>query len=228
MPKIKCMKELTLFATLDISEREKIGVLAGKKVYRKNEIIFKEEDPARTIYLIKYGRVRLFKVSEGGKEITLDILKEDDVFGENTFFEENALHTMNAQAMEDTFICSCNKEHFSILLQNPQTALKIIQLLGGKLNNYTDKVASIAFHDVKGRISAMLLRLAGEYGKPSPRGTIIDIDLTHQDMASLVNASRVMVTNVLGDLKQAGAIDTRGHQLILLSPEKLTGTMEVV
>lgn len=222
------MKELALFATLDFTEREKIGVLAGKKVYRKNEMIFRDEDPAHTIYLIKYGRVKLFKVSEGGKEITLDILKEDDIFGENTFFEENARHTMNAQAMEDTFICSCNKEHFAILLQNPQTALKIIQLLGGKLNNYTDKVASIAFQDVKGRISAMLLRLAGEYGKPSSGGTIIDIDLTHQDIASLVNASRVMVTNVLGDLKQEGAIASKGHQFILLSPEKLAGAIEAV
>lgn len=228
MQKIKCMKELALFATLDFTEREKIGVLAGKKVYRKNEMIFRDGDPAQTIYLIKYGRVRLFKVSEGGKEITLDILKEDDIFGENTFFEENARHTMNAQAMEDTFICSCNKEHFAILLQNPRTALKIIQLLGGKLNNYTEKVASIAFQDVKGRISAMLLRLAGEYGKPSPEGTIIDIDLTHQDIASLVNASRVMVTNVLGDLKQEGAIATRGHQFILLNREKLAGAIAAV
>lgn len=228
MSKIKCMKELALFATLNFIEQEKIGALAGKKVYRKNEIIFRDGEIAHTIYLIKYGRIRLFKVSESGKEITLDILKEDDIFGENTFFEENACHSMNAQAMEDTFICSCNKEHFAILLQNPQTALKIIQLLGGKLNNYTAKVAGIAFQDVKGRISAMLLRLAGEYGKPSPEGTVIDINLTHQDIASLVSASRVMVTNVLGDLKQDGAITTKGHQFILINRDKLTNAIEAV
>ncbi|WP_347488524.1 Crp/Fnr family transcriptional regulator [Desulfoscipio sp. XC116] len=228
MSKIKCMKELALFATLNFIEQEKIGALAGKKVYRKNEIIFRDGEIAHTIYLIKYGRIRLFKVSESGKEITLDILKEDDIFGENTFFEENACHSMNAQAMEDTFICSCNKEHFAILLQNPQTALKIIQLLGGKLNNYTAKVAGIAFQDVKGRISAMLLRLAGEYGKPSPEGTVIDINLTHQDTASLVSASRVMVTNVLGDLKQDGAITTKGHQFILINRDKLTNAIEAV
>lgn len=215
------MKDLSLFSTLDLSEREKIGMLAGKRVYRKHEIIFRDTDPAHTIYLIKYGRIRLFKVSEGGKEITLDILKADDIFGENTFFEENPRHTLSAQAMEDTFICSCSKEHFALLLQNPQTALKIIQFLGEKLNNYTNKVASIAFQDVKGRIAVMLLRLAEEYGKPSPEGTIIEINLTHQDIACLVNASRVMVTNTLGDFKQEGAIATRGHHFILLNPDKL-------
>ncbi|MHB1043615.1 MAG: Crp/Fnr family transcriptional regulator [Eubacteriales bacterium] len=225
MDKIRCMKELAIFSTLDFIEREKIGALAGKKVYRKNEYIFRESEPADTIYLIKYGRVRLFKVSEGGKEITLDILKEDDILGENTFFED-ALHTMDAQAMEETFICSCCKEHFGLLLQNPQAALKIIQLLGEKLNNYTEQVASIAFRDVKGRISAALLRLAGEYGRTSDEGTTIDIELTHRDLANLVNASRVMVTNILICLRQEGAISTNGHRITLLSREKLAVSPE--
>lgn len=223
------MKELAIFSTMEFAEREKIGALAGKKVYRKNEFIFREGESADSIYLVKYGRVKLFKVSGGGKEITLDILKEDDIFGENTFFDDSE-HAMNAQALEDTFICSCNKEHFSLLLQSPQTALKIIQLLGKKLNDYTEKVAGIAFRDVKGRISSTLLRLAKEYGRPSPQGTTIDIDidLTHQDLANLVNASRVMVTNVLGSLRQEGAIETRGRRIILVSWDKLSKAVEAV
>ncbi|NPV28996.1 MAG: Crp/Fnr family transcriptional regulator [Firmicutes bacterium] len=225
MNKVRCMKELAIFATLDVLEREKIGSLAGKRVYRKNEYIFREGDPADTIYLVKYGRVRLFKVARNGKEITLNILKEDDIFGENTFFEDTR-HTMNAQALEETFVCSCSKESFALLLKNPQTALKIIQLLGKKLNYYTEQVASIAFRDVKGRVSATLLRLAVEYGKPSPEGTTIDIELTHQDLANLVNASRVMVTNVLGSLREEGAIAAKGHRLILLNREKLAAAAE--
>ena len=227
MGKIRCMKELAIFSSLDDAEREKIGTLAGKKLYRKNEYIFMEEEPADTIYLIKYGRVRLFKVSESGREITLDILKEDDMIGENTFFEE-ARHTMSARAMDDTFICSCNKNHFAELLQNPSIALKVIQLLGKKLNNHTDQVASIAFRDVKGRLSATLLRLAGEYGKQSPDGLAIDIELTHQDLANLVNASRVMVTNILGSLRQEGAIAIRNQQIILLDRDMLATASESV
>jgi len=220
MKKISCMKDLSIFSTLDVVERERVGALAGRKVYCKNEFIFREGETTCTIYLIKYGRVRLFKVSEGGKEITLDILKEDDIFGENTFLE-NSKHTMNAQAIEDTFICSCDKEHFTLLLQNPRTSLKIIQLLGKKLNDYTDQVANIAFRDVKGRISSTLLRLADEYGKPSPEGITLNIELTHQDMANLVNASRVMVTNVLINLRHEGAIATKGQRISLLNKDLL-------
>lgn len=223
----RCMKELAIFSSLDFLERERIGTLAAKKVYRKNDYIFREGEPADAIYLIKYGRVRLFKVSEGGKEITLDILKEDDLIGENTFFDD-ACHTMNARAMENTFICSCHKDSFAVLLQNPGIAMKVIQLLGRKLNTYTDQVASIAFRDVKGRLSAVLLRLAGEYGNPSAEGVAIDIELTHQDLANLVNASRVMVTNVLGSLRQEGAIATRGQRIILLDQKLLAQAVEAV
>ena len=222
---IRCMKDLAVFSTLDIPERNKIGELACKRFYGKNEFLFRDGDAADTIYLIKSGKIKLFKVSAGGKEIILDILKGDDFFGENTFFDQ-AEHTMNAQAMEDTYICSCTKEHFAVLLQNPQTSMKIIQLLGEKLNNYTNQVASIAFHDVKGRVAATLLKLAGEYGSRSPEGTTIDIELTHNDLASLVNASRVMVSNVVGSLRQDGIIATKDHRFILLDPDALSAAVE--
>jgi len=225
MKKIRCMKELEIFSALDFAERERIGALARKRVYRKNEFIFREGEPADTIYLIKYGRVKLFKVSGEGKEIILDILKEDDMFGENTFFEDT-LHTMSAQAMADTFVCSCTREDFTVLLKNPQISLKIIQLLGKKLNDFTDQVANMAFRDVRGRIAATLLRLADEYGIPSPEGITIDIELTHQDIGNLVNASRVMVTKILGLLKQEGIVAARGHHICLLDRERLAETLE--
>lgn len=222
---IRCMKDLGIFSTLDVHERNKIGELACKRFYSRNEFLFREGDPADTIYLIKSGKVKLFKVSAGGKEIILDILKEDDFFGENTFFDQ-AQHNMNAQAMENVYICSCTKEHFALLLQNPRTAMKIIQLLGEKLNNYTNQVASIAFHDVKGRVAAMLLKLAGEYGSRSPEGTTINIELTHNDLASLVNASRVMVSNVVSSLRQDGIIETKDHRFILLDLHALASAMD--
>jgi CRP/FNR family transcriptional regulator len=101
-------------------------------------------------------------------------------------------------------------------------------LLGKKLNDYTDQVASIAFRDVRGRVASTLLRLADDYGVSVPEGVEISIDLTHQDIGNLVNASRVMVTRVMGNLRQERAIISRGQRVVLLSREKLSTAMEVV
>jgi len=220
MERVKCMKDLVIFSTLNEEEKNKIGEIAAKRLYKKNEFLFREGEPANTIYLIKYGKVRLFKTSENGKEITLDILKEEDILGENTFLEDQ-VHGMNAQVLENTFVCSCNKEDFEYLLANPKFALKIIQVLGTMLNSYTEQVASLAFKDVKARVAGILLRLTREHGKDSPTGKIIDILLTHQDLGSLVSASRVMVTNVLNDLKEKGIIAVNEHKIVVLDETQL-------
>ncbi|ATW27740.1 Crp/Fnr family transcriptional regulator [Candidatus Formimonas warabiya] len=216
----KCMMDLEIFSGLNREEKERVCHLTRKNVYEKNEFVFLEGETADAIYVIKYGKVKLLKVSENGREVILDILKEDDIFGENTFFDD-AVHTISAQALEKTVVCSCYKDDFSVLLQNPKTSLKIIQLLSSKINNYTEQVASNAFQDVKGRIAATLLRLAKTYGQSNGIRTTIDIDLTHQDLANLVNASRVMVTNVLLDLRQSSLVTTEGHKIILLDQNKL-------
>jgi CRP/FNR family transcriptional regulator len=208
------MKDLDIFSALSHAEREQIGTLALKKIYRKNESIFSQGAEADAIYLIKAGRVRLYKLSEEGKEFTLDYLKAEDIFGEVTFFE-NAVHTMNAVATEDTFICCCTKELFVKLLDSPQTALKIIQYLGKKMNEYTEHMSRTAFKDVRGRVLDVLCKLAENYGKQTDTGLTIALGLTHQDIGSLVNASRVMVTNVLGELRKENLVHIDGQRITL-------------
>lgn len=210
----RCMKDLEIFSALSHAEREQIGVLALKRLYRKNEPVFRQGMEADAIYLIKSGRVRLYKLSEEGKELTLDYLKAEDIFGEITFFE-NAVHTMNAVVMEDTFICSCTKELFVKLLDSPQTALKIVQYMGKKMNDYTEHMSRTAFQDVRGRVLGVLCKLAESYGKQTGNGLTLVLDLTHQDIGSLVNASRVMVTNVLGELRKEKLLHVDGQRFTL-------------
>lgn len=225
--KYVCMKDLPIFSSLSIAEKNRIGELAGKRLYTKGEFIFHEGETADCIYLIKYGRVKLTKVSPAGKEIILGMLGENDFFGENTFFDQS-VHTLSAQSLDNTYICSCGRDAFLELLQNPDTSLKIIRLLSEKLNSYSEQVASIAFLDVKGRVSSALMRLANDYGINENGSMAIDIDLTHNEIAGLVNASRVMVSNVISSLRQDGLISTKGHRFYLHSPEKMSCVNEKI
>lgn len=218
--KIKCMKDLVIFESLNGEEKNQVTKIAQAKSYNKGDTIFLEGETADTVYLVRAGRVLLYKISEEGKEITLDILQVDDIFGENTLFDD-ILHTMNAKAIEDTFVCTCSRNDLPHLLQNPMIALKIIKVLGEKLNNYTEQMANLAFRDVKGRVLNILVRLAKEYGQTTSTGIMIDVTLNHQDMASLVNASRVMVTNTLNDLKHEGKIAVREKRFYIIDQELL-------
>lgn len=210
-----CMKNLELFQAL--SEEEKLNVvrLARPRTFEKGETVFSEGDEADTIYLMKSGRVLLYKVSEEGKEIALDILQENDIFGENTIFDD-VQHTMNAKTLDTTLVCTCVKSDLPELLQNPAIALKIIKFLGDKLNNYTEQVAALAFQNVKGRVLNTMVRLARDYGEKTVNGLRINIPLNHQDLANLVNASRVMVTNTVNELKREGILGVDQHMFYIL------------
>lgn len=211
----KCMKDLELFQKLNPSEKAEIIKLARGKQYKKGELIFAEGDLADTIYLVKAGKVLLYKISEEGKALSLNILQENDIFGENTILEDNC-QTMHAKALEDVFVCTCTQKDFLSLLINPSVAFKVISYLSEKLNNYTQQAAVMAFQDVKGRVFSTLTRLAKDHGELTPEGLRINMVLSHQELANLVNASRVMVTNVLNDLKHEGVIGVSQRMFYLV------------
>lgn len=205
---LKCMKDLEIFQALNEVEKTQVLQLARGKHYKKGETIFVEGDPADAIFLVKAGKVLLYKISEDGKELSLDILQENDIFGENSILEDN-VQTMYAKALEAAFICTCTRKDFHSLMVNPIVAFKVIRYLSEKLNNYTQQAAVMAFQDVKGRVLSTLVRLAKDYGKLTPEGLKINIILSHQELANLVNASRVMVTNVLNELRHEGVIEVK-------------------
>ncbi|WP_105617313.1 Crp/Fnr family transcriptional regulator [Vallitalea okinawensis] len=212
--KIKCMKDLEIFSALDDSEKKMVVRFARPVFFKKGQSIFMEGMPCDKIYFIRSGRILLYKVSVDGKEMSLDILKGDDIFGENTIFDES-LHSFSAKALEDTFVCVCTKDDFLELLKNPMISLKIIKQLTNKLNAYTEHMANIAFNDVKGRILNIIKKLVDEHGEPTESGTKINIILSHQDIANLVNASRVMVTNIINSLKGDGIILVKSRYIYI-------------
>ena len=212
--KIKCMKDLEIFSALDESEKKMVKSLSRPVFFKKGQTIFSEGMACDKIYFIRGGKILLYKVSDEGKEMSLDILTTDDIFGENTIFDDS-LHSFSAKALEDTFVCVCSKDDFLSLLKNTMISLKIIKSLTLKLNNYTEQMANIAFNDVKGRLLNTFHKLIKQHGEKSDFGTKINIILSHQDMANLVNASRVMVSNIMTALKNEGLIQVKNRYIYL-------------
>lgn len=201
-----CMADLPIFAGLGPEERMTIHLLASKRAYRRGEVVFHAGDPADRVYLIKSGKVRLYRVSDDGRELTLGYLKPDDIFGEHTLFE-GIDQAMTAEVIEDAFVCSCDRAGFQRLItDNPEVSLKVIRGLAERVNSITERLAELAFASVKDRVMQALTRLATEYGRPTAGGTEVELDLTHQDLACLVNASRTMVTLCLKELREEGRV----------------------
>ncbi len=208
------MADLPLFAGLSPAEKMEIHFLAEKRVWRRGETVFREGDPADRVYLLKSGLVRLYRLSDDGRELTLGYLKAGDIFGEHTLFE-GIDQTMTAEVVEDAFICACGRASFEKSIRgNPDLALKIIKGLAQRLNSVTERLAELAFASVKERVMQAITRLAAAYGRRTEAGTEVGIDLTHEDLAHLVNASRTMVTLCVRSLREEGRLAHNGRFIL--------------
>jgi CRP-like cAMP-binding protein len=200
------MTDLWLFDQLAAEEKLAVSQVAKQLDFARGELLFLEGGPAQAVFLITSGRVKLFKTTEQGKEVILGLLGPDTLFGEEALLTER-VHSFSAQAVEPTFVCACLKQDFERLVEsNGQVSLKMLRAMAGKLAEMSEQAVALAAKDVRSRVSFALSRLAHEYGEPNGAGYLIPFRLTHEEIASLVGASRVMVTNVLLQLRQDGEL----------------------
>ncbi|SJZ83840.1 CRP/FNR family transcriptional regulator, anaerobic regulatory protein [Selenihalanaerobacter shriftii] len=212
------MRELSIFEGLSNKELLMVPSFAKGRLYEGGEILFNEGEKMEAIYLIKSGQVKLSRLFKNGKEITLQIISSDQVLGENALFSDSE-HAFTATVVEDAFICACTKQEFERLIDEyPQVGLKIIKTLGKKLEQFTKRVDSLAMYDVKGRLINLFFHLSEEYGIESSKGVTIDLELTHQDVAEFIGASRVMVTKALSQLE---GIIKHNKKFMISEPDSL-------
>lgn len=221
MSKKQCIKALSLFQELNQEELDNVVTFSQKKFYQKGEFLFYEGDKVSKIFIINNGRIKLSKNSIEGKELTLGFASNDSVFGEEALFNDET-YSMNGELIEDSWITICSKEDIEkLFLDNPMIAVKVIKSLSNKLNQSTNYVSDLAFETVRGRLLNTLKRLVDNYGQKTANGYLINLRLTHSDLASIINASRVTVTQTLSKLREEGIISITNHNILITNKKYL-------
>lgn len=210
-----CLGELWIFNNLPQEELAELIKAADRKKKAKGDILFLQSEPADELFLIKAGRVRLEKVFEDGSELTLDIRKDGDFVGENSFSEQGE-YPVSAICLEDTLTCGFNREQFEeLVLKNPNIGLQVIKNLSDRVTWLTSQVGSLAVTNIEERLYRVLCNVAKEHGAKDKRGIVIQFPLTHEDLGFLTGAHRVSITRAMSALKQAGKIILEDKRLIL-------------
>ena len=210
-----CIGHLWIFQNLDPEEIEALSREALRKKSVKGQPLFLQGDPTDEMFLIKGGRVKLSKVHEDGNELTLDIRKEGDFVGENMFSEEGR-YPVSAYCLEDTMTCGFSRSQFEqLVLQHPKVGLQIIKNLSARISWLTMRVGSLSVTNIEDRLYRVLISVAREHGTISPKGTIIQFPLTHEDLSFLTGAHRVSITRAMKALKAAGKIIDEDRRLLL-------------
>jgi len=216
------MKDLPLFDGLKPEERMQILDLAVKREFEPGHLLFEEGREKEALYLITRGQVKLWKSLPGGKRVTIWMAGPGDVLGEDSLFKD-ATHQKSATVNEEAFICTCFKSEFERFVKgNPGLAVRIIKSLGEKLSQSESWRGLLAGHDKKTQLGQLLLRLSGKFGSSADEGDGIELEITHQELAQFLGASRVTVTNSLSELPGVKTENSHLH----LEKERLEGFIE--
>lgn len=211
MPRhLLCLRELPLFQGL--SETDFYSICPGviNRSVAKGQFLFRQGEDHRTVYLIKSGKLKLIQNTEDGREIIISIVGPGEVLGETALFQDHELH-FSAVALENARLCGFSRQDLEMVIQrNPGFAVKIISHLARKLNTMMQQVSETSGVSVKEKLLRLLIRLANEYGKVASDMTIIELNITQQEMGNLIGASRVKVSQVLSGLRDAGIVSKHG------------------
>ncbi|WP_315077498.1 Crp/Fnr family transcriptional regulator [uncultured Clostridium sp.] len=213
--------ELKLFpsSTISITSKfykvfEEAGTL---KKYRKDEIIYFQDDIAENFYLIKSGRVRVFLISPDGTELTIEILRKGNLFGESSYFAYGSRMTSGSAATDVELIAVSLSQLYPYLTKYPELMIQMFHLMSLSIQNLSIQINSMAFLEADKKTAQLLIRL-GSYFKKNNDNCYI-IDYSHEEIAQLIGCCRVTVTKILNRFQKDGLVSL-GYKEVKIIDEK--------
>ncbi|MBI4287466.1 MAG: Crp/Fnr family transcriptional regulator [Chloroflexi bacterium] len=183
--------------------------------YRKGQLIYSPDDPKEVLFLLKKGKVQLYRLSTEGKKLVLALLDAGTFFGEMALVGQGMYGTF-AEVVQDALVCAMTRHDVVQLLSTrPAVALRLLETLGQRFLETQTSLDALAFKSVKARLASLLLRLARQKGDGVIEG------IGHQDLAEMAVALRETVTQVLDEFKALGLLDLGRLRIKILNYDEL-------
>ncbi len=215
------LRKTPLFANLPLEDLRRVEGIASVRRVAKKESVFHEGERADGFFVVGSGRVKIFKLSEEGKEQVLHLLGPGQSFAEATIFE-GGTYPAHAEALDDTELAYLPKRPFTDLLEkNPRIALRMMASLSRWLKRMTDLVDSIALRDVETRLVKFLSDEMKHRAIPAKDGAVYELDVTKNVLASRLGTVPETFSRTLKKLQEEGKIRVKGKQIRILDAEAL-------
>jgi CRP/FNR family transcriptional regulator, cyclic AMP receptor protein len=213
-PKVSAiLKGATLFAALTDTEIESLAARAVVRSYSAGESLFSEGDPCAGLYLIASGRVRIYKASPSGREQVLAVEGPGASIAELPVFD-GGNYPASAAALQPTDLLFVSRKDFrNVCLEHPEVALKVLQVVGGRLRRLVGIIEELSFTTVRHRLISWLLRQAKTQGD---RGPVVLLSASQQELASQIGTVRELVSRNLARLQAQGFISMSGREVTIL------------
>lgn len=196
-----CISIVPIFNHLDTNEMQEIMKTTNSVVHPRGDSIYHAGEASEGLYIVRKGHVKIYRLSESGKEQLVRILGPGDFTGELSLFSES-VHDAYAEAMEPVELCIMNRDVFQqFLLKYPAIALKVLTEFSTRLAKTEQQSANIALESVETRIAMYLVNLVEEQ-----KDSTVNLPMSRKDLASHLGTTPETVSRKLTEFEDAGWI----------------------
>ena len=216
------VRKAPLFTALDEAAAVSLRANMDSVKIAKGSVLFAEGDEGDHLYVIVEGKLKLGTSSGDGRENLLSILGPGEMFGELSLFDPGP-RTSTATAVTDAKLLSLGQEKLiPWLATNPNVSLQLLARLAQRLRRTNEAVGDLVFSDVPGRVAKALIDLGERFGKQTDEGLFVHHDLTQEELAQLVGASRETVNKALADFAGRNWLKLDGRAVLITDFERLS------
>jgi CRP/FNR family transcriptional regulator len=179
------------------------------------------------VYLLCSGRVKLSRVSDQGREVTLALLENAEIFGETGMLEANQPYELMAETVDDSVIAVIRRtDLMEAIRETPQAMAELLKLISLRRSIAEATVADLVFLEVPKRLSKLLIRLHDAQIGGGTSNSLIKAKFTHQELANIIGSTRETTTLVLNEFKRRGIIEFSGRKIILKNRAELESILK--
>ena len=216
------VRKAPLFTALDEAAAVSPRANMDSVKIAKGSVLFAEGDEGDHLYVIVEGKLKLGTSSGDGRENLLSILGPGEMFGELSLFDPGP-RTSTATAVTDAKLLSLGQEKLiPWLATNQNVSLQLLARLAQRLRRTNEAVGDLVFSDVPGRVAKALIDLGERFGKQTDEGLFVHHDLTQEELAQLVGASRETVNKALADFAGRNWLKLDGRAVLITDIERLS------
>jgi len=215
------VRRAPLFAGLDADAAGALSQSMSPTELGRGDVLFNEGDPGDRLYVIITGKIKLGRTSPDGRENLLAVLGPGEMFGELSLFDPGP-RTAAATAVSPVRMLGLGHDDLqSWLTGRPEVARHLLQALAKRLRRTNEALGDLVFSDVPGRVAKALLDLSRRFGRQTESGVLVAHELTQEELAQLVGASRETVNKALADFAGRGWLRLEARAVVLLDVERL-------
>ena len=213
--KLNYLSHIQLFRDLNESELAMMDRQLTMSTCVPGKIFYMPEDTGEVLFLLKKGRVHLYRIAPNGKKLIVSTLGPGAVFGEMSMVGQG-MHNSFAEAIDECVLCVMSRSDVERLVrEKPEVAFRFVEAMGSRLTDMECRLEEIAFKSIPARLAGLLVQLADEQESNVVTG------YTHQDLSEMLGTYRETVTQTLNEFKLDGLIDISRKKVILRDEERL-------